>query len=170
MKYERFEDLPVWKAAIELAVRVFELTARDNFKGYGGLRDQIERAAMSVSNNIAEGFERGTTQELLTFLYIARGSAGETRSLLHLLDRFPGFNVLKAEIASIRALAENVSRQLRGWTGSLQNSDIKGQRYLTDKTRQSTKAAQEREEFIEQLRRAQEENIARLQEKNTQQD
>jgi four helix bundle protein len=67
--------LPVWKAAIEFAVRVYALTAREEFKGHGSLRDQLERAAVSISNNISEGFERGTTQELLTFIYIARGSA-----------------------------------------------------------------------------------------------
>src|SRR5512137_831939 len=80
--YKRFEDLPVWNAAIELAHDVYALTEKSQFKGKYSLRDQIERAALSVSNNIAEGFERGTTQELLTFLYIARGSAGEVRSML----------------------------------------------------------------------------------------
>ena len=64
MKYERFEDLPVWKAALELAVRVFELTRREAFIGHGALRNQLERAVVSISNNVAEGFERGTTQEL----------------------------------------------------------------------------------------------------------
>jgi len=68
MTYERFEDLPVWKASIDLGVKVYELTSKPDFKGYGSLRDQIERAALSVSNNIAEGFERGTTQELINFL------------------------------------------------------------------------------------------------------
>jgi four helix bundle protein len=48
MTYERFEDLPVWKAAIEFAVKVYELTARGQFKGHGGLRDQLERAAVSI--------------------------------------------------------------------------------------------------------------------------
>lgn len=76
MKYDRFEDLPVWKAAIELAIQIHGMTAKAPFRGRFSLRDQIERAAVSISNNIAEGFERGTTQELLTFLYIARGSAG----------------------------------------------------------------------------------------------
>ena|SRR5436190_21359663 len=79
MKYHCFEDLPVWKDAIELAVRVFELTAKPCFKYHSGTRNQLENATVSISNNIAEGFERGTTQETLTFLYISRGSAGETR-------------------------------------------------------------------------------------------
>ncbi len=61
MKYSRFEELPVWKAAIELAVEVFTLTSRPVFRRYSSVRGQIERASMSISNNIAEGFERGTT-------------------------------------------------------------------------------------------------------------
>jgi four helix bundle protein len=75
VKYKRFEDLPVWKDAIELAVRIFALTARPIFRRYRTVKDQLERASMSISNNIAEGFERGTTQETLTFIYIARGSS-----------------------------------------------------------------------------------------------
>ena len=71
MKYERFEDLPVWQAASELALRVFAM-GEMSLRRQRSLRDQIERAALSVSNNIAEGFERGTTNELLSFLYIAR--------------------------------------------------------------------------------------------------
>ena len=71
MRYKRFEDLPVWNTAIELAVAVFALTSQRPFKSQYSLRDQIERAAVSVSNNISEGFERGTNNELLMFLYIA---------------------------------------------------------------------------------------------------
>ena len=58
MKYKRFEDLPVWNAAIELAVAIYALTAKAEFAPHHGLRDQLERASVSVSNNIAEGFER----------------------------------------------------------------------------------------------------------------
>ena len=91
MKYNRFEELPVWQDAIELAIRIYELTARPQFKGYYSLKDQLERAGVSISNNIAEGFERGTTQETLTFLYISKGSAGETRSVLYLTERLQRF-------------------------------------------------------------------------------
>lgn len=147
MKYERFEDLPVWKAAIKLAVGVYALTENEAFKGKGSMRDQIERASVSVSNNVAEGFERGTTQELLTFIYIARGSAGEVRSMLHLFDSLPQFSNLKSQISNLRLLAENIARQLRGWADSLQNSDIKGQRYLDDKTKSAFEKKRERDEF-----------------------
>jgi four helix bundle protein len=151
MKYNRFEELPVWKAAIDLAVGVFALTANPAFKSYASLRNQLERAAVSISNNIAEGFERGTTPELLTFIYISRGSAGETRSMLCLLERLPSIDDLKFEISNLKSKAENISRQLRAWADSLQNSDIRGQRYLTEKTKRLSKAAREREEFLKEL-------------------
>lgn len=151
MKYNRFEELPVWNAAIELAVGVFAVTAMPNFKTNASLRNQLERAAVSVSNNIAEGFERGTTPELLTFIYISRGSAGETRSMLCLLERLPGVNNLKSEISNLKLKAENISRQLRAWADSLQNSDIRGQRYLTNKTKRLSKETREREEFLKEL-------------------
>src|SRR2546430_10079431 len=98
MRYNRFEDLPVWNAAIELAVQVYDLTERIQFRRRHSLRDQVERAAVSVSNNIAEGFERGTNNELLSFLYIARGSAGEARSMLCLMERLPALPKLDAPI------------------------------------------------------------------------
>ena len=98
MKYERFEDLPVWQAAIELAVRVYELTKDNFFNQPGDLRGQLRRSSLSVSNNIAEGFERGTTAELLAFLYISRGSCGETRSMLLFTERFPEAAHLKSEL------------------------------------------------------------------------
>src|SRR3989304_262305 len=108
MTYERFEDLPVWKSAVTLAEKAYSLTEKRFFRGKYSLRDQIERAALSVSNNIAEGFERGTTQELLTFLYIARGSAGEVRSMMCFLERLPASKDLKSEILDLKLLAEGI--------------------------------------------------------------
>ena len=59
MTYRRFEDLPVWNAAVNLAIRIYDLSEQGRLRQFSGLRDQIERAALSISNNIAEGFERG---------------------------------------------------------------------------------------------------------------
>lgn len=101
MSYARFEEIPVWQEAIRLAEAVYDLTASPGWKGPFSLRDQIERAALSVSNNIAEGFERGTTNELLAFLYIARGSAGEVRSMLTFIERRPAFRDLKSQISTV---------------------------------------------------------------------
>ena len=135
MKYERFEDLPVWQAAIELAKRIYDLTRDRFFSRPGDLRSQLRRASLSVSNNIAEGFERGTTAELLAFLYIARGSCGETRSMLLFTERFNETAHLKSQISDLKSLAESCSRQIRGWTNNLQNSDIKGQRHLNERSK-----------------------------------
>ena len=151
MKYKRFEDLPVWNDAIELAVPVYALTAKPEFKSQWSLKDQLERSAVSVSNNIAEGFERGTNNELLAFLYIARGSAGEVRSMTYLLQRIPSFQQLTADIKSIRQQAENCSRQLKGWTQSLQDSSFKGERHVNQKTKRIDQAAREREDFLQEL-------------------
>ncbi|MGH9799665.1 MAG: hypothetical protein ACRD82_04810, partial [Blastocatellia bacterium] len=95
------------------------------------------------------------------FLYIARGSAGEVRSMLRLMNLLPRFAHLKSQISDLIPLAESVSRQLRGWADSLQNSEIKGQRYLTDKTRQQDQRKKDREEMLAELRQAQEEIMAR---------
>lgn len=156
MKYERFEDLPVWKAAMDVGLRVYALTRDAFFSQPGDLRDQLRRSGLSISNNIAEGFERGSTAELLAFLYIARGSAGEVRSMLHFAERLPKADLMKSEISDIKSLAESCSRQIRAWADSLQNSDIKGQRHLNEKTRsiyQDKKSSQEFEKFIQDTMR-----------------
>jgi four helix bundle protein len=151
MKYERFEDLPVWKDAMDLAEGVYRLTRDRFFSQSGDLRDQLRRSSLSVSNNIAEGFERGSTSELLAFLYISRGSAGEVRSMLHFAGRFSEADHLKSENSRLKALAESCSRQIRGWTDSLQNSDIKGQRHLNDQTREAYHSKRRTEVFLRKL-------------------
>lgn len=151
MNYKRFEDLPVWNAAIDLAVEIYSLTDSSYFRKRSSLRDQIERAAVSVSNNIAEGFERGTNNELLAFLYIARGSAGEVRSMLCLLERIPAFRPLNNEFGALKMKAESCSRQLKAWAQSLQNSNFKGERHVNQRTRRIDQAAREREEFLKEL-------------------
>jgi four helix bundle protein len=151
MRYSRFEDLPVWNTAIELAVQVYELTSRAQFKSRYSLKDQIERSAVSVSNNIAEGFERGTNNELLAFIYIARGSAGEVRSMTCLLERMPWFSELRPDLAGIKAKAESCSKQLKAWAQSLQDSDFRGERHVNQKTKRIEQATGDREEFLKEL-------------------
>jgi four helix bundle protein len=151
MRYERFEQLPVWQDSVALAVQTYAITSKLPFRRERSLRDQIQRAAVSVSNNIAEGFERGTNQELLTFLYISRGSSGEVRSMLCLLERLPGFHDLESEILNLKSQAESISKQLGAWIRSLQDSGMKGQRYVTERTKKSDQARRQREEFMKKL-------------------
>ena len=149
--YKRFEEIPVWQRAIDLAAQVFDLTARPAFKFRGDLVNQIRRAALSVSNNIAEGFERGTTADLVKFLYIARGSCGETRSMTQFAVRLGGMEAERDAIAEVNALCESVSRQLFGWIDALQNSEIKGVRHLTDQARRDNALSAARKAFGEKF-------------------
>lgn len=163
MKYDRFEQLPVWQAAIDMAAAVCCMTGKPAFRGRYSLRDQLERAAVSVSNNIAEGFERGTKQELLTFLYIARGSSGEVRSMLCLLQKIPDLAVLGAEISNLKTTIEGISKQLGAWVRTLRDSDLKGERYVCEKTRRADRARRDREEFLKELERVRTARVVRAQ-------
>jgi four helix bundle protein len=151
MTYDCFEDLPVWQAAIDLAWRVYAMTRDGYFSQSGDLRDQLRRATFSVSNNIAEGFERGSTAELLAFLYIARGSAGEVRSMLRFTAGDAGTGQLKSEVSNLINLAKSCARQIRGWADSLQNTTIKGQRHLNEQSRSAYGRTKRAEVYRRQL-------------------
>ena len=151
MKYKNFEDVPVWKAGIQLTTKVFEVTENHAFHGRGDISNQIQRAALSVPNNIAEGFERGTTPELIQFLYYAKGSAGEVRSICHVIEMMKPFEHLKSEISNLKSLSRSISRQLGGWAFSLQETDIKGSRHLTEKSKSAYRRDKDRDAILAQL-------------------
>jgi four helix bundle protein len=106
---DTFENLEVWQDAIELAVRVYGLF-RD-CRGFG-FRNQIQDAAVSISNNIAEGYERDSNQEFIRFLIIAKGSCGEVRSHTHLARRVNllGADPADALIAEAKRLSKRIAR------------------------------------------------------------
>ena len=87
MKVNRFEDLEIWKLAAEIAVDIYKITSEKKFIRDYGLRDQLRRAALSISSNIAEGFEINNNNDLIRFLKVAKGSAGELRSQLLICSR-----------------------------------------------------------------------------------
>jgi four helix bundle protein len=72
MSFKRFEDIIAWQKARELTKRIYALTKNGDFSRDYGLTDQIRRAAVSVMSNISEGYERGTKEEFMHFLYIAK--------------------------------------------------------------------------------------------------
>lgn len=162
MTYERFEDLPVWNEAIRLAegCENFLMAAKDKITF--SKRDQLDRCSLSVSNNIAEGFERGSTNELIAFLYIARGSAGEVRSMLCYFERRPALVDFKSEISNLKSIAESCSRQIRAWTDALQNTDIKGPRHLNDKSRADWEKGKQRQESSQKFAEREREMMAKF--------
>lgn len=81
---KRFEEIKAWQEAKKLAMMVYAMTGRGAFAKDFGLKDQIQRAAVSVSSNIAEGFSRSGNKEFANFLWIAKGSAAEVQSQLHI--------------------------------------------------------------------------------------
>jgi len=94
-KSDKFEDLYVWKDSVALAKEIFQLF---NEVRVFSIRNQIERAAVSISTNIAEGYEYGSDKQFVRFLYIAKGSCGEVRSLLLLSKELSIFNNIQVEI------------------------------------------------------------------------
>jgi four helix bundle protein len=81
--FARFEDIEAWQMGRELTWRIYAVTRSPEFARDLALRDQIRRAAISITSNIAEGFERGTAREFAHYLRIAKGSAGEVGSQLY---------------------------------------------------------------------------------------
>ena len=134
--YRRFEDTPAWRLSQDYAYAVFEVTREECFKFRGDLVNQLRRAALSVSNNIAEGFARGTTRDFINFLYIARGSCAETRSMLHFALKFPEMATCRARLETLLKDGDRLGAQLWGWIDALQNSEIDGMRGLTDERRE----------------------------------
>lgn len=84
-KVDRFEDLNVWKHAIEIGLKIYQLVESNHLVRDYRAKDQLIGAAISISNNIAEGFEYNSNRQFIKYLAIAKGSAGELRSQLFLL-------------------------------------------------------------------------------------
>ncbi|MFH1562073.1 MAG: four helix bundle protein [Nitrospirota bacterium] len=114
MKIERFEDIIVWQKSKSFAVDIYSLfsTSKDF-----GFRDQICRATVSIMNNIAEGFERKTNNEFKQFLYIAKGSCGEVRSMLYLAKELN--RISETDYKKIFQQTEEISKMLSGFIKTL---------------------------------------------------
>lgn len=122
-----FEELPVWQKARELVNYIYTLTKKDVFSRDFSLVDQIRRASASVMSNIAEGFERGSNAEFIHFLYISKGSAGETRTQLYIaLDQE---HISKEDFKRGFDLCRDVSGQLSGLIDYLKGSNLKGEKF-----------------------------------------
>jgi four helix bundle protein len=86
-KIQQFEDLDSWTQATQIAIDVFKVTLNEPLKNDFGTKDQLRRAALSISSNIAEGFEYNNDADFVRFLKYAKGSTGELRSQLFVLNQ-----------------------------------------------------------------------------------
>ena len=113
----RFEDLVAWQKARALAKRIYELTSAGRLSRDWGLKDQIQRAAVSIMANVAEGFERGRKAEFHHFLSIAKGSCAELRS--HLYVAFDVGYISEQDFQGVLQIAEETGRVIGGLKASV---------------------------------------------------
>lgn len=129
-KIQQFEDLKVWMKARVFAKKLFDLSGSGELKNDYALKDQINRSAGSIMDNIAEGFERGGKKEFIQFLYIAKGSAGELRSQIQRgFDRGYFSEAMSKEL--ILDLVE-ISKMISGLISYLKSTNLRGQKYLEE--------------------------------------
>lgn len=114
MKIEKFEDIIAWQRARELTKIIYqELRNSRDF----GFRDQMQRASVSIMNNIAEGFERKGNKELKNFLFIAKGSSAEVRSMSYLA--FDLQYITKQQHDKLLSMTDEIARLLSGFIKTL---------------------------------------------------
>ena len=122
-RIERFEDLEVWQEAIKVGVKIYKLSETGKLKRDFSAKDQLKRACLSISNNIAEGFEYNSNGSFQRFLTFAKGSAGEVRSELFFLKEAgiiseEDYNSLLPEILKI-------SKSISGFKKYLEDFEAK---------------------------------------------
>ena len=125
--YKRFEDLPIWQKARSFSKKIFEITLEDKFSKEIRLCSQIRAASGSIMDNIAEGFERNGNGEFKQFLYIAKGSCGETRSQIYRAFDY-GF-ISEKQFEEMKSLSEKISKSINSFIDYLNNTEIKGTKF-----------------------------------------
>lgn len=114
MKIEKFEDIIAWQKSKELTIDIYRILKNNRDFGF---RDQIQRASVSIMNNIAEGFERQSNKEFRQFLFIAKGSCGEVRSMLDLALELK--YMTKDDFKILHNLSLEISKLLSGFIKTL---------------------------------------------------
>lgn len=122
IKMKSFEDAPVWKKSYLLTLKIYNLVNSFPKEEVYGVSSQLKRASSSIGANIAEGFYRNSTKELINFLYIARGSCGECIYFLMLAKDLQYIDNLVFK--ELKLDYNSVSKQLNGWIKSLKSKMI----------------------------------------------
>jgi four helix bundle protein len=118
MPYQSFKDLTVWQQSRDLAIAIYRLTTSGPLSKDFGLKDQMQRAAVSVASNIAEGYDRTTDKEFLRFLDIASGSLSELRTQLDIalhigyIDK-SAFDSFENQCCKVGAMMTNLKKARR---------------------------------------------------------
>jgi len=124
MTVQRFEDLDIWKNARELCKKLRTISDNGTLCKDYSLKDQIFRSSGSCMDNIAEGFERDGKKEFLQFLYISKGSLGETRSQIHRCS--DSHHLTEEQYSSLINDCLNLSAQIKKFINYLAGSDYDG--------------------------------------------
>jgi four helix bundle protein len=127
MKIECFQDIEAWQQARVLANMVYDAVDQANFSRDFGLRDQIQRASVSIMGNVAEGFERGGDKEFIQFLSVSKGSCGEVKS--HLYVALDQQYINPTQFNQLYHSADEVGRLLAGFMVYLKQSDLRGRKF-----------------------------------------
>jgi len=125
--YKRFEDLEIWQKARVFCKKIFRITNYEMFSKDYRFKDQIKASSGSVMDNIAEGFERSGNKEFVQFLYISKGSCGESRSQLYRAYDF-GY-IEKEEFDELIQESENLAQNISHFINYLKKSEMKGSKF-----------------------------------------
>jgi four helix bundle protein len=127
MQIKNFEDLEIWQLARRLTQEIYTLGGTPKFAKDHALKDQMQRAAVSIMSNIAEGFERGGNQEFTQYLYVAKASCGEVRSQLYVaLDQE---YVDQKKTDDLLAVMQRLSVMIKHLIDHLKRSGMRGPKY-----------------------------------------
>lgn len=127
MQIKNFEDLEIWQLARRLTQEIYTLGRTPKFAKDYALKDQMQRAAVSIMSNIAEGFERGGNQEFVQYLYVAKASCGEVRSQLYVaLDQE---YVDQRKTNDLLAVMQRLSVMIKHLIDHLRRSGMRGPKY-----------------------------------------
>lgn len=127
-----FKDIKAWQTGIELARAVYRVSGKGPFSKDYPLRNQIRAAAISISSNIAEGFEREGNKEFIQFLTIAKGSTAEVQTQLRIA--FDAGFITKKEFKHMESLCIEILSLTSGFLRYLRSSGIRGNKFKRAKT------------------------------------
>ena len=144
-----FEDLACWQIARELTNGIYRITKNKKQFSDWSLANQIQRAVVSVMSNIAEGFERGSKEDQITFYYIAKASCGEVRCQLYIA--FDQVYISKQELDVLLSLCRRTSATIYRFIESIKDQGYKGLRYRNSRVEEQKKKQKEFDKYLQDI-------------------